>query len=85
MTVCERLSRCVLPQRIDSNILPLSYAVFFVKFTETYLTATEPGTVEVMVELIGIVKFDVNVTIEVDFENSTATGESKYTAVSEST
>ena len=43
-------------------------------FTEKSFTVTEPGNVQLTVELIGNVSFDVDITVEVISENSTATG-----------
>ena len=48
---------------------PCSAAV--VKFTDTKLSVSEPGTVEVFVELIGALSFDIDVMVEVDFKTTT--------------
>jgi hypothetical protein len=50
------------------------YSVAFVSFAETNLIASEPGTIEVVIILIGNVTFDVTVTVEFSSENSTAIG-----------
>ena len=62
---------CIFMTEIMSYAWFIAYAVI-ISFIETYYNITEPGNVEVGIQLTGGIASDVTITIEI--ANATATG-----------
>ena len=62
----------IFNNKISAIIITIIINIGFVKFVDTFYNITEPGMVEVGVELIGNITFQTTFLIEVVF--ATATG-----------